>query len=495
VTGPDPWTTLADPVDVLDVNNTYAHDVPPPDPGPMPTPPEPTRPAAPDPAAAELTRLRARRDAQAALAQETARDVQIPAGVRLDEFLTQSDAPVQYRIDRLLPEGGNVVLAAAYKAGKSTLAGELLRSLADGTALFGEFPVRPARRIALIDDELNPATLRAWLRDHNITNTDRVTLWPLRGQVHLFDLRDDSIRARWATMLAGTDVLILDCLRPILDALGLDENREAGLLLYPLDQLTRDAGISENVVLHHMGHLSERARGSSRILDWPDVSWKLVRQTEEGAEPSHTDPRYFSALGRDVDIPETRVHYDPGARRLSWGSGSRRGQSAGDALEAVMQLLAGEPDGMTTRTMDVKLAASRTSRDVRAARKWGVEHGCLTTEPGPRRAVVYALSAAVRRSAAGGLAAVVCECGSALRDNALHSHSAAPLAAALDAPHSKPLFEDAPQSPKPNVGQRCTGPSAVSLGTSLSHLGACRLCSEPIDPAAGDTHPSCDGDS
>jgi hypothetical protein len=52
--------------------------------------------------------------------------------------------------------------------------------------------------------------------------------------------RITAVRAEWARKLRDLDaaVVILDCLRPVLDALGLDESHDAGRLLVALDELT-----------------------------------------------------------------------------------------------------------------------------------------------------------------------------------------------------------------------------------------------------------------
>jgi hypothetical protein len=61
------------------------------------------------------------------------------------------------------------------------------------------------------------------------------------------DLLDADCRAHWAVWLRARNVryLVVDCLRPILDALGLDESHESGRWLVGLDALLRDAGIPE----------------------------------------------------------------------------------------------------------------------------------------------------------------------------------------------------------------------------------------------------------
>src|SRR5205085_2644660 len=117
----------------------------------------------------------------------------------------------------------------------------------------------------------------------------------------------------------GADVIILDCLRPIFDAFGLDENHEAGRFLVALDALLAESGVSEACVIHHMGHGAERSRGDSRLLDWPDALWKLVRDKDEDDESGMDDPmgsRYFSAYGRDVEQEQVELIFDKATRRL-----------------------------------------------------------------------------------------------------------------------------------------------------------------------------------
>jgi hypothetical protein len=72
-----------------------------------------------------------------------------------------------------------------------------------------------------------------------------------------------------------------------------------------------------------MGHSGERARGASRLRDWPDVEWRLVREKTENGDVDPAAPRYFSAYGRDVDVPESRLVFDPATRHLTLEGGSR----------------------------------------------------------------------------------------------------------------------------------------------------------------------------
>lgn len=262
-----------------------------------------------------------------------------PDAVRLDDLLGEHDETPTYRIDRLLPSNGRAVLNAPRKSGKTTLRNNLARSLADGTPFLGAFEVRPADKIAIIDIEMHRGQLRAWLQRQRIAHPERITVYPLRGHASTFNLLDADVLAEWAKRLDGTTVVLFDCLRPVLDALGLDENHDAGRFLVAYDELLATAGIAESVLVHHSGHNGERSRGDSRIEDWPDALWRLVR---EKADDDHA-PRYFRALGRDVEEPEQRLDFDPITDTLTIGGGSRVDAKTGTITEQVHEHILDNP--------------------------------------------------------------------------------------------------------------------------------------------------------
>ena len=201
-------------------------------------------------------------------------------GVDLEEYLAVPDEDAQYRITDLLPTGGRALLAAQQKAGKTSLLGALIKSLADGTPFLGRFPVQQVERVALFDTELDARMLRRWLRRNGVKNRNRVKVHTLRGKLSTFDFRDETLRRHWLDELRGSDFVILDCLRPVLDTFGLSEDKDAGKFLVAWDEFLADAGVGESVVAHHMGHTGERARGDSRLQDWPDVNWRIVKESQ-----------------------------------------------------------------------------------------------------------------------------------------------------------------------------------------------------------------------
>src|SRR5258708_20374917 len=97
----------------------------------------------------------------------------------------------------------------------------------------------------MLDCEMPPRTARRWLNAQMIANASRFEYVNLRGATASFNILIPQIRAEWAKMLAdaGATVLVLDCIGPILAALGLDENKpgEVAPFLATFDHLLPDA--------------------------------------------------------------------------------------------------------------------------------------------------------------------------------------------------------------------------------------------------------------
>lgn len=279
----------------------------------------------------------------------------------LTAFLAEPDDEVRFRIDGLWPRDGRIVLAAQNKSGKTTLTGNVIRCLADGDLFLDHFTVEQADRIVLIDNEMSPSLMRRWLREQGIRKTDAVDVVSLRGKLSSFNVLDPRTRAEWAQAIGEADVLIFDCLRPALDALGLSEDKESGRFLEAMDELLIEAQVGELLMVHHMGHTSERSRGDSRLEDWPDAKWKLVKDQPRDAPDDPRAPRFFSAFGRDVDQAEVRLAYDPFDRHLSVDGGSRAQSRAETVEQSVLDFVALNP-GCTKTAIKNGVSGDHTAK-------------------------------------------------------------------------------------------------------------------------------------
>ena len=281
-----------------------------------------------------LRGLLAREEAKARLVRlQAIEEVSAIQSVSAKELLAEEIPEVPYRVDRLWPVGGNVVLSAQAKAGKSTLAMNLTRALVTGQRFLGEFETsKPTGKIAIIDLELSRSHLQSWLGSIGV-DTDQVVVYPMRGRASAIAkaMLDPQARSEFATDLReqGVEVLIIDPLSVLLNGAGIDENSNTevgGMLRNGIAGLREDAGISDVLVIHHSGHGAKgRTRGASVILDWPDAIWTLT--VDDSTTDAHDDevaeaegassaPRFLKAVGRDVDIPETALRFDTESKRL-----------------------------------------------------------------------------------------------------------------------------------------------------------------------------------
>jgi AAA domain len=347
-------------------------------------------------------------EARTAERRRKATTVHPPALTNLATFLAVEDDPIAYRIEGLLPVGGRVVLAAPAKGGKSTVMGNLIRSLVDGDPFLDAFDVNPfAGSVVLIDNELHEGQLRRWLRKQKMTNVDRVHVLPLRGGVGTFDIMNPEIRKQWVDKLQAVNCqfLIFDCLKPVLDALKLSEHTEAGQFLTGgFDALLKEANISEGVVVHHMGHGGERSRGDSSIRAWPDVEWRMVRDVDPGVEDPDAD-RYFGAFGRDVDCAEGLLEYSSHNNHVRYTQGTRKDAKAArkadrapiDALPDILAYLATEADPVSGRAIERAVVAhGHKQLAVREGIKAGVNAHSILTEQGSHNAVLHFLDPSLR---------------------------------------------------------------------------------------------------
>lgn len=273
----------------------------------------------------ELARLRARQEATRLFRAEqyASRAVVLPR-LTLKEALA-AERPVEppMRVSGLHRIGHNTTVSAAFKTGKTTLGGNLIRALADDGVFLDRFTVRPPiGRIGLLNYELTEGEMLDWLDEQGIANADRIAVLNLRGVP--FSLTVDQHRDELVAWCRAMDVevLHLDPHRRAFAGFGEENsNDDVNRFTEALDELKADAGVQDLFLYVHMGRSSgepgsEHARGATALDDWADQRWVLTKD-------EHQD-RFFYADGRLPYVPEFRLSYDAAMRRLSAEEGNRR---------------------------------------------------------------------------------------------------------------------------------------------------------------------------
>jgi hypothetical protein len=344
--------------------------------------------------AEKLFAARAGREAKRVLMEEECPSQPIPPVVGLDELLDEPDEDVHYRVEGWQPFGTKILIVGQGKAGKSHLAHNLIHSLADGSKFLNQFKANAVEgTIALLDFELSRAMGRRWLRKQEIKKRDKVKCWWMRGSASSFNILDPSIRREWAEELAESNVsyVILDCLRPVMDALGLDEHNQAGKFFGAFEALLKDAGIEEAAVVHHMGHGGERSRGDSRIVDWPDASWLLTLENIN----DQASARFLRAFGREINREESKIIFDPENGHMHITKGSRSNTPALEALKGIEEMLRETGDEMSQLAVLKGMKDTGHSRaNILAGLRIGLDQGRLVLSRGERNTMLYSLGGA-----------------------------------------------------------------------------------------------------
>lgn len=351
-----------------------------------------------------LSERRAKQIADERWAEETKQATEWvePVAYTGTAFLAAEVGEPNYLVEGLWPRGGNVVLAARAKTGKTTFALNLVRCLLTGQPFLDEFAVdQVAGTICIIDLELSSSMLRSWMGDLDLGN-DRLLVVPARGEGGWLaqQLADPSARSKLAAWLRGrsVEVLIIDPLSALLAGAGIEENSnsEVGRLLRgQLDALVEEAGISELMVVHHAGHGADRARGASALLDWPDATWTYSLNERERGDDDELDarqsakPRFFTAVGRDVAFPKTPVSYDPDTRRLALNDPTvflaEKRAASGTATEAKVLLALEQLGGKADSDNQLCREVGGNTKDYRDARDRLVTKGAVVRVSGRTR--------------------------------------------------------------------------------------------------------------
>jgi hypothetical protein len=310
------------------------------------------------------------------------------------------DDPLPWLIPGLVFEGANVNVNAQAKSGKTSLVLNVAHSLLSGDALFGHFEVEAlpeGRSVGWWNAELDRRQAVAWLRDLDMPRAEAFHPIHLRGSVPL--PLDVVAVEEWAVAWLSERKVSVWILDPFSALFPGDENSnsEVGAWLAALDRIKRRAGVETAFLVHHAsespaddaepssGRLT-KGRGASRLVGWADVIWSYTGRFDE--------PRYLSAVGRDVDLAPFGGITQAQGRMLRWNgkrsspAEDRRHALALSAFEAVKA--AADSGPLKARELQDKLPGAKPDPK-RSAIAYAVELGWLTKADGPRNSVLYSL--------------------------------------------------------------------------------------------------------
>lgn len=335
----------------------------------------------------ELRRLRARYEASRLFAQEqyASRAVVLPRMTLKEALAAERPTEPPLRVRDLHRVGYNTTISAAYKTGKTTLGGNLIRALADGGHFLDRFAVNPpSGRIGLLNYELTDVDMLDWLEAQGIGSVDRVAVLNLRGVPFTLSVEQHTAElVAWCRDM-DVEVLHLDPHRRAFAGFGSENsNDDVNRFTDALDVLKREAGVADLFLYVHMGRMSgemgaEHARGATALDDWADQRWVLTKNDQQD--------RFLYADGRLPYLPEFKLDYDADSRRLSAGEGNRRDAGLEKNKAAVLVgLEAAGTTGALVGELEKKLGITKKGA-LTAALRVLVADGLIVQRPAPNNA-------------------------------------------------------------------------------------------------------------
>lgn len=326
----------------------------------------------------------------------SAETIRVKMRMSVDQLSTveEDDGEDLWRINGLWLQGQIAMLTAKYKAGKTTMMANLIRSLVDGVPFLDRFEVPELEgSVFMVNAEMTRRQFNRWMLESNIVNREKVYAFHVRDAGPAFgDITDPTRRDEFVALLneTGARVLILDPLNPLFAAAGIDENSSSEVASWftALNDIVERTGVTEVMLVHHFGHDGSRARGSSKLMDAPDVLWTYTVEENRGRaqhgvdeeddllgdiEASQVrDPRYLAAVGRDVHLEKSLVRFNPDTRELSMPEGQngqgmtardvtaqRQQQAAQAASRRLVDLVRTNP-GITSNAAHDSLGGNKT---------------------------------------------------------------------------------------------------------------------------------------
>lgn len=325
-----------------------------------------------------VRKLRIQAAARKIIADEDAADIPPFDAGTLGEIL-QRPAEPPYRVEGLIPNEASALIVAMRKTGKTTLNLNLARSLILGNEFLGKFGVRPINgNVGLLNYEVSAAQIARWAHEVGIPH-DRLCIVNLRGRRN--PLGNDDDKERLATWLRDHDVesLLVDPFGRAYTGVSQNDSGEVGAWLADLDRWARgDAGVLDLVLAVHAGWEGERSRGASALEDWGDT---IITMTRKKADDDDGDDghRYLRAEGRDVDLDEDQLQYDPATRLLSLtGFGGRKKASVTSRVEKLIPVVVGYVESNPACSQrDMESGLPHRSTDVRKAAEMAAARGLI----------------------------------------------------------------------------------------------------------------------
>jgi hypothetical protein len=350
----------------------------------------------------EAHNIRVRRDARRLVDNESW--IEPDPGSSLQEAREDPPTPVRHVVDGFLPEGISV-MAAQFKAGKTTLGIDLAACLASHSNFLRYFEVDDiGGNVGYWNLEVDEPQMFEWQDRRVKKGANRIFTSHLRGK--RMDFIQDNIAEWTVKWLVERDIeqWTIDPLGRMLD----EENDPAEFNRWfrQLEMIVAEARVRATLILHHAGHPvmgqtdgMPRARGASSILGNSDANIGYRHSGDIGEIPPDSR-RYISAFGRGISLwPELTLDYEynTGTLHVVSDSKGREYDKMEHGIEQVVNAIeqAGPWNLNTTSLKEYIDGQSGFRAKVISAAE---RSGDIVSKPSGRNSKVFALQSQMGRS-------------------------------------------------------------------------------------------------
>jgi len=254
------------------------------------------------------------------------------------EQLAEGTPEIDWVVDGLMPNG-MVQLNAQFKAGKTTFAINLARSLLLGESFLGRFPVvfDHAENVGFINMELDKNMFLKWLEPMQLDDAvqKRLHIYHAReagfGRPNLRHPRGFQYMVDWL-LDKNVTFLVIDPISALFmpsDWPASDINNSYLQFWDRLEELKRTAGLRGIFLTNHTG-LSEsaanRSRGCAAMMDKPDVNISYRHDGEMGQERAG-NKNFMKPEGRIDAIDELELELSLKTKRLRVTGGGGKAET------------------------------------------------------------------------------------------------------------------------------------------------------------------------
>jgi hypothetical protein len=326
-----------------------------------------------------LRRKRANAEADRILANESWKLPDL--GVSFADELLDPPTPVRQVVQGILPEGISM-MAAQFKAGKTTLGLNLASSLVSGEDFLDWFELEQlAGNVGYWNMEVDRSQMFEWQERLIKKHPEKMFTAHLRGQ--RMDLLYDLTAEHTVEWLRSNDIEVwfLDPMGRMLD----EENSSAAFNKWfqRLESIVSEAGVRAVLIIHHSGHAGmgmddamPRARGASAMMGNTDCNWSYRHAGGLGEMPPD-NRRYLSAYGRGVELwPELTLEfdYDDGKLYTVDNTSGRHGDKIERGIERVIEAIREAGNGELNNS-DLRNSITGTAADKSAFIKAALRSG------------------------------------------------------------------------------------------------------------------------